>query len=276
LATQTQNGHKHLVTLSDVRKLLATQTQNGHNHLVTLVDDHPRKASTNGPRDKPQVRQAFKAFTSWAESSTGQKVKILRSNSGGRRAPHHAVPLHDAPPAHALDFFTPDEALSGNKPERGKLDTRSLGTLLCLVHGPSRHLIVSRTVVLDEGGPTHHHYYILHIIILDYDSAAIIKAAYLNEDKKKYISAAPRSTSAHRTLDSSAHPPLLTKHPIKLNSPEADAKAINARPRYHHISHARDSPRLRLCRRNRAEPYGRRPGQRCPAMPSCSGVHCLG
>jgi hypothetical protein len=202
LATQTQNGHKHLITLSDVCKLLATQTQNGHNHLITLVDDHSCKASTNGPCNKPQVGQASKAFTSQAESSTRQKVKILHFNSSGKhkagylqRAPHHAIPLYDASPTHALNLFTPDKALSSNKLACGKLDTRSLSTLLRLIHSPSHHLIVSRTVILNEEGPTHHYYYILHIINLNYNSVAIIKAAYLNEDKK-YISAAPQNTSA--------------------------------------------------------------------------------
>jgi hypothetical protein len=198
LATQTQNGHKCLATLLDVCKLLATQTQNGHNHLITLIDDHPRKASTNRPHDKLQVGQASKAFTSQAESSTRQKIKILRFNSGGehkaghlQRAPHHTVLLYDSSPTHTLNLFTPDKALSSNKPAHGKLDTRSLSTLLHLIHGPSHHLIVSHTVVLNEGGPTHHYYYILYIIILNYNSMAIIKVAYLNEDKK-YISAAPR------------------------------------------------------------------------------------
>jgi len=37
-----------------------------------------------------------------------------------------------------------------------------------------------------------------------------IKVAYLNQDKRKYISAAHWSTSARRTLDLSAHPPSLT------------------------------------------------------------------
>jgi hypothetical protein len=38
LTTQTQNGHKHLLTLLDMHKLLATQTQNGCKHLLTSSD----------------------------------------------------------------------------------------------------------------------------------------------------------------------------------------------------------------------------------------------
>jgi len=220
---------------SDARKLLATQTQNGHKYLVTLVDDNSREASTHGPRNNSQVGQALKAFIPRAQPSTGKTVEVLYPDIGGecktgypQRAPHHTVPLYDTSPTHALDFFTPNEALSGNKPEHGKLGARSLVCTLAtsLYRAPSY----------------------------------LMKAAYLNKDKNKYISAAPQSTSARRTLNSSAHPPSLTKHPTKLNSPEADVKAINARPRYHHISHARESHRLRLCRRNRAGPCGCQPG----------------
>src|SRR6266851_9892890 len=111
-------GHVFLDTCG----LLATQLQNGHNHLITLIDDHPHKASTYGPRDKLQVRQALKAFTFQAKPSTGQEVKILCSNGSGKHMAshlqevlHHTAPLHDTLPTHALDFFTPKEALSGNK-----------------------------------------------------------------------------------------------------------------------------------------------------------------
>jgi hypothetical protein len=55
LATQTQNGHKHLVTFSGVHKLWATQTQNGHKNLVTLVNDHAHEESIHGPHDKSQI-----------------------------------------------------------------------------------------------------------------------------------------------------------------------------------------------------------------------------
>ena len=122
LATQTQNGHKHLVTFSGVRKLLATQTQNGHKNLVTLIDDHAREESIHGPRDKSQIGQAFKASTFRAKPSTRQEVKILHSNGSDKRVaghlhevPHYAAPTHDTLPTHALDSVTSKDALSGNK-----------------------------------------------------------------------------------------------------------------------------------------------------------------
>jgi hypothetical protein len=62
LATQTQNGHKHLVTFSDVHKLLTTQTQNGHKNLITFVDNHAYEESIHGPCNKLQVEQALKAL----------------------------------------------------------------------------------------------------------------------------------------------------------------------------------------------------------------------
>jgi hypothetical protein len=174
---------------SDVRGLLATQSQNGHNHLVTFVDNHARDASTYGQRDKSQVGQAFKAFVSQAQLSTRQTVEACYSDSSNKhdachlqRAPRHVVSLHNASSTHAVDFFTPEDALSGNKPDVFRLRAPSCkasvhpgdnNSARRLVRKPSHHLIGSHTVVLDEGGPTHHathHHYILHII-LDHDGA---------------------------------------------------------------------------------------------------------
>src|SRR6266851_7762608 len=55
---------------SDIRGLLATQSQNGHKPLVTLVDNHAHDTSICGQRDESQVGQAFKAFISRAQTST--------------------------------------------------------------------------------------------------------------------------------------------------------------------------------------------------------------
>ena len=117
LATQTQNGHKHLVTFSGVRKLLATQTQNGHKNLVTLVDDHAREESIHGPRNKSQIGQAFKAFIL---QSTWQTFEVLGSSGGSEHmAGHLRALLHNASPNAspicANDSTSPEEAFSGNK-----------------------------------------------------------------------------------------------------------------------------------------------------------------
>jgi hypothetical protein len=109
---------------SDVRGLLATQSQNGHNHLVTFIDNHACDASIYRQRDKSQVGQAFKAFISQAQLSTRQTVEACYSDSSSKhdvchlqRAPHHIVSLYNASSTHAVDFFTPKDALSGNKPD---------------------------------------------------------------------------------------------------------------------------------------------------------------
>ena len=97
-------AHGHV--FSDVCGLLATQSQSGHNHLVTLVDNHARDTSIYGQRDESQVGQAFKAFISRAQPSTGQDVKIRRSllqrhmsyspwTTAERPRHHHAEPHTD-------------------------------------------------------------------------------------------------------------------------------------------------------------------------------------
>ena len=122
MAIHTDCALSHV--FSDTHGLLATQSQNGHKPLVTLIDNHARDASIYGQHDESQVGQAFKAFVSWAQTSTRQKVKALHCNGSGKhKAGHlqealrHAVPLHDALPTHALGFFTPEEVFSSNKPD---------------------------------------------------------------------------------------------------------------------------------------------------------------
>jgi hypothetical protein len=206
LATQTQNGHKHLVTFSDVRKLLATQTQNGHKNLVTFVDNHACEESIHRPCDKLQVEQALKALIFWAGPSTGQMVQVFHSNGSSKHmaghlqeVPHHTAPLHDALPVYALDLSTPEDALNDNKPDifrlrafsceafmhtpgnvRGRHDARSLTSstsLYRLTHQPSC-IIESCNIVLNEGGPTHHHHHHhIIIIILNHDGAPATPAA---------------------------------------------------------------------------------------------------
>ena len=38
-----------------------------------------------------------------------------------QEVPHHAVPLHDSSPTHALDFITSENAFNGNEPDVSRL-----------------------------------------------------------------------------------------------------------------------------------------------------------
>ncbi len=195
-------AHGHI--FSDICRLLATQSQNGHNHLITFVDDHTHEESIHRPHNKLQVRQALKALVFRAGPSTRQMAQVFCSNGSSKcmaghlqEVPHHATPLHNASLTHTLDSITPKDAFSGNK-----LDIFQLRVLSCkvfmhenmhgkpnahlltctflrlahnnsachLIHKPSHHLIGSHTVILNEGGPTHHHHYHHHyLIILNHD-----------------------------------------------------------------------------------------------------------
>jgi hypothetical protein len=174
-------AHGHV--FSDVHGLLATQSQSGHNHLITLVDNHAHDASIYRQRNKSQAGQAFKAFVSQAQLSTRQIVEACYSDSSSKhdachlqRAPRHVVSLHNASSTHAVDFFTPEDALSGNKPDVFRLRAPSCKASVHpgdnnsahhLVRKPSHHLIGSHTVVLDKGGA----HTSFHYLILNYDSA---------------------------------------------------------------------------------------------------------
>ncbi len=100
------------------------QSQNGHNHLITFINNHAHDASIYGQHDKSQVGQAFKAFISRAQQSTRQTVEACYSDSSSKhdaghlqRAPCCIASLHNTLPTHTIDFFTPKDALSSNKPD---------------------------------------------------------------------------------------------------------------------------------------------------------------
>jgi hypothetical protein len=173
-----------------VCRLLATQSQNGHNHLIILVDDHARKASTHGPCDKPQVPQALKAFTLLAKPSVGQEVKVPHSDGSNnctaghlQDVPHHAAPLHDTSPTHTLDFaltfFGPQWQQAGH-PLTPSLAARFSCMRTCMANSTPTHLPTFSTPTtssstplhLMKGGPHHHH----QTIILDHNGSTPLAA----------------------------------------------------------------------------------------------------
>jgi transposase InsO family protein len=68
---------------TDVCGRLPTKSHDGFEYFITWVDDKSRKVFVAGMREKSEVTCHLKAFISWAEVETGQRVGILRSDGGG-------------------------------------------------------------------------------------------------------------------------------------------------------------------------------------------------
>jgi transposase InsO family protein len=59
-------------------------THQGHLYFVTWIDNKSCKVFVAGMCKKSEVVKHFKAFVSWVELETGQSLKILRSDRGGK------------------------------------------------------------------------------------------------------------------------------------------------------------------------------------------------
>ena len=69
---------------SDVCGKLATRSHRGFEYFVTFTDDKSRKVFVAGLHQKSEVARHSKAFIARAELETGQRLKILRSDGGGK------------------------------------------------------------------------------------------------------------------------------------------------------------------------------------------------
>lgn len=133
----------------------------------------------SSPPPKAFERWRWRCDVVWArEDVLGRSDGVwlaLCPDSGGERmaghlqdVPHHAAPPHDTSLTHALDFVTPEDALSSNKPDAsrlralycrapvhpenmcGKLDARSLiGAFLGAAYS-----MAYRLILVNDGAPT--------------------------------------------------------------------------------------------------------------------------
>ena len=68
---------------SDVCRKLPTRSHVGYEYFATFVDDKSRKVFVVGLKHKSDVAKNLKDFIAHAETQTGERVKILRSDGGG-------------------------------------------------------------------------------------------------------------------------------------------------------------------------------------------------
>jgi transposase InsO family protein len=68
---------------------LPTVSHCGYRYFITFVDDSSCFASVFPLREKSEVSKTLKAFISWAELETGQKMKVLYSDGGGKYLAGH-------------------------------------------------------------------------------------------------------------------------------------------------------------------------------------------
>lgn len=69
---------------SDVCGLMSTTSLNGYEYYVTFIDDFSRKTWIYFMKNKDEVFSRFKEFKALVENQTGKKIKILRSDNGGK------------------------------------------------------------------------------------------------------------------------------------------------------------------------------------------------
>jgi hypothetical protein len=87
--TTTHAEHVLGCVHTDVCGPLPTPSHHSHQYFVTFIDDSSHYASISPLRHKSEVGKLLKAFISWAELETGQKVKALRSDGGGEYMANH-------------------------------------------------------------------------------------------------------------------------------------------------------------------------------------------
>jgi transposase InsO family protein len=68
---------------SDVCGKLPTRSHSGYEYFATFVDDKSRKVFVVGLKHKSDVARNLKDFIARAETETGKRVKVLRSDGGG-------------------------------------------------------------------------------------------------------------------------------------------------------------------------------------------------
>ena len=74
---------------SDVCSLLPTLLYRGFKYFITFIDDKTHHISISPLKEESEVGKHLKAFVSKAELDTGCKVKILRSDGGGKYTAGH-------------------------------------------------------------------------------------------------------------------------------------------------------------------------------------------
>ena len=75
--------HPLEVIHSDVCGKIGTKSLSGAEYFVTFIDDHTRYSWVYPLKQKSEVFQRFQEWKAQVERSTGEKVKILRSDNGG-------------------------------------------------------------------------------------------------------------------------------------------------------------------------------------------------
>ncbi len=68
---------------------LPIPSHRGYQYFITFIDDSSHYAFISPLWQKSEVGNLLKAFITWAELETGQKVKALRSNGGGEYMATH-------------------------------------------------------------------------------------------------------------------------------------------------------------------------------------------
>lgn len=82
-STETRSNNVLGRVFSDVCGKLPTRSHEGFEYFVTFVDDMSRKVFVAGLRQKSDVAQHLKSFTTRAELETGERLRVLRSDGGG-------------------------------------------------------------------------------------------------------------------------------------------------------------------------------------------------
>ena len=83
-STETRADTTLGCVFSNVCGKLPTRSHQGFLYFVTWIDDKSRKVSITGMREKSEVPQHLKAFVTHAELETGQCVKVLCTDGGGK------------------------------------------------------------------------------------------------------------------------------------------------------------------------------------------------
>jgi transposase InsO family protein len=81
--TETRSDNVLERVFSDVCGKLPTRSHSGYEYFATFIDDKSRKVFVVGLRHESDVARHLKDFIARAETETGKRVKILRSDGGG-------------------------------------------------------------------------------------------------------------------------------------------------------------------------------------------------